>query len=87
MNFIEILLMISIALFVYFFIQVKNELRIRGHDVAYFYGWGSDFYKFKCLVENESSKELKTRYMLILYGLYGSVALLVLVAVIGVLVK
>jgi hypothetical protein len=87
MSIIEILLMCSIGLSCYFFILIKNTLRGKGHKVAYLYGWGSDFYKFRELIEKETDHKQKVKFMSILYGLYASIALLVIVAVIGVILK
>ena len=87
MSIYEILLICSIGLICHFFVLMKNTLKVKGYSVTYLCCWGSDFYKFKDILKKETDPKEKEKLKSILYGLYGSIALLVIVPVIGMIFK
>jgi hypothetical protein len=82
-NIFEIGIVISIALLYYFLIYMKYCLYKKGMGVNWFLQWGSDYQRFKSLIESEKDEDLKKKYIGAVYGLKLSAVLLVLVAVAG----
>ena len=86
MNFFEIGIVISIGLLNYFLFYMKYCLFKKGMGVNWFFEWGSDYQRFKSLIETESDDELRQKYIGTVYGLKLTAAVLVIVAVAGVLI-
>jgi len=85
MNIFEYGISSSIALLSFFCFYIKYILIRNGYKVAWLWGWGKDYQRFKQLIEKEQNERVKDKYKAIINALRFSGGLLVLSGVLGVI--
>ncbi len=84
-NFGDIVVLIFVVLFGYFFSSMRKILYGTWFKIRPTWKWGEDIKKLKLLASQADSLEVRQRCKYILYGIYFSVGFLILGCIVGAL--